>query len=193
MQCLSAIRGNLERLFEDTRTVGVTPLSPEEIGQVDQGGNEARIEDERALELGLRLGGAAQPHIEIGQVQMCLRLVSIDRLRGDEFRQRPFEVGLLHRESACGGAGERVGCCQAHGPHGIAEAGGGKPYALGWQECLDDSQGCCSHRGRRRPAPPPLAGGTPRSDTQGAGQRCRPRDAGLARVGGERGQRLFGA
>jgi hypothetical protein len=118
---------------------------------------------------------------------VCLGPVGADRLRGDEFRQGPVEVGLLlGRECRRRDTGECPGRGQAYSPYSIAQPGGSQPRPRLWRQRFERRQGSGPHQGvciaqrrlQRRQGPWTQVRGEER-------QRCRPRHAWLALVPGE--------
>ena len=131
VQRLGIVGGDLERLLEEALRVGLAALGPKQVGEVQEGGNEPRVQEPRIPQLGLGVGRAPKPRVEIGQVHVRLRPVGVDHHGCHELGETPIEIGLLlGRERLAGDVREGVRGRQAHGPDRIAKAGRAQTRAL---------------------------------------------------------------
>jgi hypothetical protein len=85
------------RLLQEFRPLVVHAACPVEIGEVDEGRDETRVETQRDTVFLFRLGQLSAPQIQQPEIEVSLRPVGVDHLGVDELRSGLDEGGLLLR------------------------------------------------------------------------------------------------
>ena len=91
------VRLDSRRLSQQLRPLVIPAARPVEIGEVDEGRDEIRVETQCRAIFRFRFGWLPTPQIQQPEVEVSLRLIGIDHLGSDKLGGGLYQGGLLFR------------------------------------------------------------------------------------------------